>query len=327
MRRPPFQELSPFEAVFKASRENLRPELPKNCILADILGKCWDPSPDRRPEFDEIIDVISELENFVGKFSPNEKEEKEDDEEELVENYRKAAEITHRTLKFSINRKSIRNSAHSSNSSENLPKPDPPVDHSSLLANFNNNNGHNKINNNNNNHNSKNNNNNHNNNNGHDKTNNQNINNNSPRNNSKINNMVSSYNNNNNNNNNNNSSINMNNNNINKLIDPKNKSSSLPEMQRGKSNENNAPISGSQSPISPRGILSGSQSPISPRGVLSGSSNNNLRLNVQRSKISIGVRTPSSSHLENMQINNNNNNILSPRSTTGNIIITEIKSE
>ena len=112
MKKTPFEEFPPFEAVIKASKENLRPPLPKNCILGDLLTKCWDGNPDNRPEFDEIINVIIELENFVGKFNPitneKEKDEKEEDEEELVENYKRATEITEKTLKFSSHRKSLK---------------------------------------------------------------------------------------------------------------------------------------------------------------------------------------------------------------------------
>ena len=65
-RQVPFADIPPFEAVHLAATENLRPEIPPDCLLADLIGRCWSPVPDERPDFEEIIKILTELQSAAG---------------------------------------------------------------------------------------------------------------------------------------------------------------------------------------------------------------------------------------------------------------------
>ena len=83
-RKVPFEDLPPFEAVHRAATEYLRPEIPENCILEHIITHCWDSDPSRRPDFEEVIRALLEIQSYVGQVSllelhPQSSEEEEED--------------------------------------------------------------------------------------------------------------------------------------------------------------------------------------------------------------------------------------------------------
>ncbi|KAG2251606.1 hypothetical protein Bca52824_081742 [Brassica carinata] len=48
--------------------ENLRPEIPRCCptVLANIMKKCWDGNPQRRPEMEEVVKMLEGIDTSKG---------------------------------------------------------------------------------------------------------------------------------------------------------------------------------------------------------------------------------------------------------------------
>lgn len=48
--------------------QNLRPEIPKCCpqSVANIMKRCWDPNPDKRPEMDEVVKMLEAVDTSKG---------------------------------------------------------------------------------------------------------------------------------------------------------------------------------------------------------------------------------------------------------------------
>ncbi|TYI54475.1 hypothetical protein E1A91_D11G077100v1 [Gossypium mustelinum] len=48
--------------------ENLRPEIPRCCpsSLANVMKRCWDANPDRRPEMDEVVSMLEGIDTSKG---------------------------------------------------------------------------------------------------------------------------------------------------------------------------------------------------------------------------------------------------------------------
>ena len=103
-REVPFGDIPPFEAVLRASEQNLRPPIPPNCVVEGLISSCWDKDPDSRPTFAEIVNVLRELVALVG--PPSELSQsgyaEEDETEDIQYNYSQANQIVQRTLRPTI---------------------------------------------------------------------------------------------------------------------------------------------------------------------------------------------------------------------------------
>ncbi|KAD3338261.1 hypothetical protein R6Q59_027057 [Mikania micrantha] len=64
----PYADLSFAEVSSAVVRQNLRPEIPKCCpsSFANILRKCWDANPDKRPEMDEVVSLLEAIDTSKG---------------------------------------------------------------------------------------------------------------------------------------------------------------------------------------------------------------------------------------------------------------------
>jgi len=68
-RELPFSDVDRFQISIAVCVRKQRPKLPKNChpVLARLVTRCWDHSPDKRPNFTEILEELTKLkETFVG---------------------------------------------------------------------------------------------------------------------------------------------------------------------------------------------------------------------------------------------------------------------
>ena len=97
-RSVPFADLPPFEVVRRAVDEGLRPEIPENCILERLIRSCWDKEPDNRPDFNEIVNILSEIQKLIN-FDNKSAGAEEEDLEDKQYNYAEANQILHRTLR------------------------------------------------------------------------------------------------------------------------------------------------------------------------------------------------------------------------------------
>ncbi|XP_073100793.1 serine/threonine-protein kinase 52 [Elaeis guineensis] len=64
----PYPDLSFVEVSSAVVRQNLRPEIPRCCpsSLANIMRKCWDANPDKRPEMDEVVKLLEATDTSKG---------------------------------------------------------------------------------------------------------------------------------------------------------------------------------------------------------------------------------------------------------------------
>ncbi|MFS7918921.1 putative dual-specificity kinase TKL-Pl-4 family [Helianthus anomalus] len=64
----PYPFLSFSEVSSAVVRHNLRPEIPRCCpsSLANIMRKCWDANPDKRPEMDEVVKLLEAIDTSKG---------------------------------------------------------------------------------------------------------------------------------------------------------------------------------------------------------------------------------------------------------------------
>lgn len=60
----PFQNMTAVQAAFAVVNRNVRPILPNDClpVLREIMTRCWDPNPDVRPPFAEIVAMLESAE-------------------------------------------------------------------------------------------------------------------------------------------------------------------------------------------------------------------------------------------------------------------------
>ncbi|XWS53947.1 hypothetical protein CRYUN_Cryun10bG0044400 [Craigia yunnanensis] len=64
----PYPDLSFADVSSAVVRQNLRPEIPRCCpsSLANIMRKCWDANPEKRPEMDEVVRMLEAVDTRKG---------------------------------------------------------------------------------------------------------------------------------------------------------------------------------------------------------------------------------------------------------------------
>ncbi|XP_072978582.1 serine/threonine-protein kinase 54-like [Typha angustifolia] len=64
----PYPDLSFVEVSSAVVRRDLRPEIPRCCPnpLANIMRKCWDSDPDKRPEMHEVVKLLEAIDTSRG---------------------------------------------------------------------------------------------------------------------------------------------------------------------------------------------------------------------------------------------------------------------
>ncbi|KAL4564529.1 hypothetical protein LXL04_028593 [Taraxacum kok-saghyz] len=64
----PYPFLSFAEVSSAVVRHNLRPEIPRCCpsSLANIMRRCWDANPDKRPEMIEVVKLLEDIDTSKG---------------------------------------------------------------------------------------------------------------------------------------------------------------------------------------------------------------------------------------------------------------------
>ncbi|KAK4773213.1 hypothetical protein SAY87_028232 [Trapa incisa] len=64
----PYPDLSFADVSSAVVRQNLRPEIPRCCpnSLAQIMRKCWDAKPDKRPEMEDVVRMLEAIDTTKG---------------------------------------------------------------------------------------------------------------------------------------------------------------------------------------------------------------------------------------------------------------------
>lgn len=64
----PYADLSFAEMTSAVVKQNLRPEIPRCCpsSLANVMKRCWDANPDKRPEMDEVVKMLENIDTNKG---------------------------------------------------------------------------------------------------------------------------------------------------------------------------------------------------------------------------------------------------------------------
>ncbi|CAI0455963.1 unnamed protein product [Linum tenue] len=64
----PYPDLSFSEMTSAVVRQNLRPEIPRCCpsSLANVMRRCWDANPDKRPEMEEVVTMLEAIDTSRG---------------------------------------------------------------------------------------------------------------------------------------------------------------------------------------------------------------------------------------------------------------------
>ncbi|GAB2276196.1 Serine/threonine-protein kinase sty13 [Dionaea muscipula] len=63
----PFQNMSAVQAAFAVVNKGVRPIIPNDClpVLAEIMTRCWDPNPDVRPPFSDVVKMLEYAETEI----------------------------------------------------------------------------------------------------------------------------------------------------------------------------------------------------------------------------------------------------------------------
>ncbi|GLT47230.1 hypothetical protein SLA2020_209400 [Shorea laevis] len=64
----PYPDLSFSEVTSAVVRQNLRPEIPRCCpsSLANVMKRCWDANPEKRPEMEEVVSLLEVIDTSKG---------------------------------------------------------------------------------------------------------------------------------------------------------------------------------------------------------------------------------------------------------------------
>ncbi|KAL3326077.1 hypothetical protein AABB24_036999 [Solanum stoloniferum] len=64
----PYPDLSFAEVSSAVVRQNLRPEIPRCCpsSLSNVMKKCWDGHPEKRPEMEEVVRLLEAIDTSKG---------------------------------------------------------------------------------------------------------------------------------------------------------------------------------------------------------------------------------------------------------------------
>ncbi|CAK7328081.1 unnamed protein product [Dovyalis caffra] len=64
----PYPDLSFSEVTSAVVRQNLRPEIPRCCpsSLVNVMKRCWDANPDKRPEMEEVVSMLEAIDTSKG---------------------------------------------------------------------------------------------------------------------------------------------------------------------------------------------------------------------------------------------------------------------
>ncbi|CAL4902227.1 unnamed protein product [Urochloa decumbens] len=63
----PYEDMTPLQAAFAVVNKNLRPVIPSSCPAAVkfLIEQCWSWSPDKRPEFRQIVPILENLKTVL----------------------------------------------------------------------------------------------------------------------------------------------------------------------------------------------------------------------------------------------------------------------
>ncbi|KAJ3670996.1 hypothetical protein LUZ60_008422 [Juncus effusus] len=63
----PYEEMTPVQAAFAVVDKNLRPIIPSDCPipLGSLIEQCWASSPQKRPEFWQIVKLLEQFESML----------------------------------------------------------------------------------------------------------------------------------------------------------------------------------------------------------------------------------------------------------------------